>query len=124
VEWIRKAAMQQDADAQVTLGVMRANGAGVPQDYARAAAWFRTAAAQGDPDAQFDLGLLYLRGDGVPRDYVQAYAWFDAAAAQGNLKAIEFHKELAARLAPPDLSRAQDLSSRYISDYAPAPSPR
>jgi TPR repeat protein len=40
------------------LGVMYANGDGVPQDFAEAAKWFRKAADQGDTEAQSNLKLL------------------------------------------------------------------
>jgi hypothetical protein len=124
LEWFRRAATQGDADAQVNLGVMYAKGDGVPQNYASAVKWFRKAAVQGDPDAQFYLGVLYQRGDGVPRDSVEAYAWLSIAAAQGNARAAALRDQIAARFTPPDLSRAQALSKRYGSEYAPpAPQP-
>jgi hypothetical protein len=40
VMWWRKAADQGNAKAQSNLGVMYANGWGVPQDYAQAYMWF------------------------------------------------------------------------------------
>jgi TPR repeat protein len=47
--WYRKAAEQGDARAQFNLGIMYAEGEGVPQDYAVAASWFRKAAEQNNP---------------------------------------------------------------------------
>jgi TPR repeat protein len=47
----RLAAEQGVAKAQHNLGVMYANGEGVPQDYAEAYAWFCVAATSGDVDA-------------------------------------------------------------------------
>ncbi|MGB7369299.1 MAG: sel1 repeat family protein, partial [Methylovirgula sp.] len=44
----RSLADQGNADAQYNLGVMYANGQGVPQDYAEAAKWYRLAADQGN----------------------------------------------------------------------------
>ena len=43
----RHAAEQGDAAAQHTLGIMYANGLGVPQDDAEAVRWYRLAAEQG-----------------------------------------------------------------------------
>ena len=45
-EWL-PLADQGDAQAQFNLGLMYANGRGVPQDAAQALTWFRKAAAQG-----------------------------------------------------------------------------
>ena len=47
---LRKAAEQGDASAQYNLGVMYANGEGVPEDYVKAYAWINLAAAQGQKD--------------------------------------------------------------------------
>ena len=43
----RKAAEQGDAAAQYNLGLMYANGRGVPQDYVEAHKWLNLAATQG-----------------------------------------------------------------------------
>ena len=51
MRWYRKAAEQGDAAAQFNLGVMYANGEGVPEDYVKAYAWMNLAAAQGQKDA-------------------------------------------------------------------------
>ena len=50
-EW-EPLAKQGDADAQYYLGVMDANGQGVPQDYKTAVKWFKLAAEQGNAYAQ------------------------------------------------------------------------
>jgi len=51
--------------AQYSLGVMYANGLGVPEDDAEAARWFRLAAEQGNALAQYNLGFIYDSGRGV-----------------------------------------------------------
>jgi TPR repeat protein len=61
-----------DATAQYNLGVMYAEGRGVPQDDEEAAKWFRLAAEQGNAGAQNNLGVMYANGHGVPRDYREA----------------------------------------------------
>ena len=83
VSKLRPIAAQGDARAQSLLGVLYANGLGVPQDLVLARQWWEKAAAQGDADAQIGLGLLYSKGEGVPQDYVQARQWYEKAAAQG-----------------------------------------
>jgi TPR repeat protein len=61
-----------DADAQFYLGLMHANGEGVPQNYAEAVKWFRSAADRGVSAAQYNLGILYARGQGLRQDYAEA----------------------------------------------------
>ena len=70
VEWCHKAAEQGFAQAQCNLGVMYANGDGVPQDAAQAVEWYRKAAEQGLAMAQYNLGYMYAKGEGVPKDLV------------------------------------------------------
>ena len=52
---LKAAAEQGDASAQLNLGVMYANGEGIPKDYVQAYAWFNIAAAQGDEIAKENL---------------------------------------------------------------------
>ena len=54
--------------AQFSLGMMYANGKGVPQDLTQAANWFRKAADQGNADAQANLGAMYAKGKGVSQE--------------------------------------------------------
>src|SRR5712692_8709765 len=84
VDSLKKRAAQGDAEAQFSLGIMYANGQGVPQDYAEALKWFRLAAAQGIAKAQNSLGSIYANGQGVPQDSAEALKWFRLAAAQGD----------------------------------------
>ncbi len=79
----RPLAERGDVKAQFILGVMYANGQGVPQDYAEAVKWYRKAAEQGNAEAQHDLGLMYGEGLGVPQDYARAVKWYRKAAEQG-----------------------------------------
>ena len=75
------------AFAQFRLGVMYAEGRGVPDDSAEAAKWYRRAADQGHADAQLYLSVLYDVGSGVPQDHVQALMWSILAA--GNSQALD-----------------------------------
>ena len=47
MKWYRKAAEQGFADAQYNLGVMYANGEGVPKDFVEAYAWLNISASMG-----------------------------------------------------------------------------
>jgi hypothetical protein len=80
----RPDADQGDAVAQFNLGVMYAQGRGVPQDDAEAVRWYRKAADQGHPTAQNNLGMMYQEGHGVPRDDAEAVRWYRKAAERGH----------------------------------------
>jgi TPR repeat protein len=84
VKWFRKAAEQNVADAQFSLGVCYAIGQGVTKDDAEAVKWFRKAAEQNYARAQYNLGVCYDSGEGVAKDEVEAYKWWLLAAGQGN----------------------------------------
>jgi TPR repeat protein len=84
---LRPLADQGNTTAQANLGVLYANGQGVPQDYAQAVMWYHKAADHGDADAQANLGFMYFKGLGVPQDRAQAILWYRRAADQGNARA-------------------------------------
>ena len=58
VRWYRRAAEQDDANAQFNLGVCYYNGTGVAKDDAEAVHWYRKAAEQGHVRAQYKLRIL------------------------------------------------------------------
>ena len=87
VEELVRNAEEGLVDAQYNLGVMYADGVGVPQDSTAAAQWLRKAAEQGHAEAQFHLGTMYRNGKGVPQDGVEATKWFRKAAEQGDARA-------------------------------------
>ena len=58
VKWYRLAADQGDADAQSNLGLMYANGRGVPQDHVQAHKWFDLAGAGGDEDGRKNRDIV------------------------------------------------------------------
>ena len=82
VKWVRKAANQNDANAQYNLGGMCFDGNGVPQNYAEGMKWWHKAADQGNANAQRTLGNMYYSGGAVPQDYAEAVKWFQKAADQ------------------------------------------
>src|SRR5829696_1458812 len=67
-EATRLAGDNGDPKAMALLGELYSNGAGVPQDYKKAAEWFALAAERGDAAASFALAMLHLGGRGGPRD--------------------------------------------------------
>ena len=78
-----RAAIHTYPMAQFHLGLMYANGKGVPKNSPRAVNLFRMAADLGYAEAQFNLGLMYANGRGVTRDEARAVLWFRKAIAQG-----------------------------------------
>ena len=87
VDSVRAQAERGDAVAQYNLGVMYAEGRGVPLDDTEAVRWYRLAAEQGDIVAQANLGLMYAEGRGVPLDDAEAVRWYRLAAEQGDVVA-------------------------------------
>jgi hypothetical protein len=59
--WFQRAAEQGHPVAKLFLGVMYAEGRGVPQDYDRAHMWFSLAAAQGEQKAVKALDMAERR---------------------------------------------------------------
>ena len=82
IKLFRQLAAQGHQWAQRRLGLIYAEGKGVPQDYQEAVKWYRLAAAQGNVPAQYSLGLAYEKGQGVPQDYQEAVKWYRIAAAR------------------------------------------
>jgi TPR repeat protein len=82
IKLFRQLAAQGHEWAQRRLGLIYAEGKGVPQDYQEAVKWYRLAAGQGNGPAQYSLGLAYEKGQGVPQDYQEAVKWYSLAAAQ------------------------------------------
>ena len=72
------------AAAQQHIGVMYAEGKGVPQNDVEAAKWFARAAEQGDALAQYDLGASFAEGIGVKQDPELAAKWFQPGRDAGH----------------------------------------
>ncbi|MDB5873407.1 MAG: Sel1 domain protein repeat-containing protein [Ramlibacter sp.] len=76
----RDAARAQEKLANYDLGVLWANGMGVPRNPQDAANFIRLAALGKDPFAMMVLGQWYEQGRGVAADRAQAEAWWRKAA--------------------------------------------
>ena len=112
-EW-RPLAEQGIANAQFNLGLMYANGYGVPLDNKTAVKWYTLAAEQGHARAQNLLGLMYALGEGVIQDNVYAHMWWNIAASSGAKNAIGNRDIIAKRMTPPQLEKAQDLARECV----------
>ena len=108
---LRARAEAGDASAQYNLGLMHAEGRGVPQDAATAVIWYRKAAEQGDAGAQYHLGLMYAEGRGVPQDAAAASAWFHTIDAE-QINFLAQHK--LGRMYAGGLGVAQDFTEAAV----------
>ena len=118
-EATRYAAEQGDAAAQRNLGLMYANGRGVPEDDAEAVRWYRLAAEQDDASAQYFLGFAYANGRGVPEDYVTAHMWLNVAAATGDEAASTARENVAARMTREQIAEAQARAREWANRELP-----
>ncbi len=112
-------AAQGNAEAQTNLGMLYANGQGVPQDYSQARQWYEKAAAQGHALAQNNLAEMYYAGLGVPQDDVRAYMWVNLAAADmtgdEQKQAVENRDDVARRMTPSQIAEANQLAQQCRS---------
>ncbi len=109
----RKAAGQNDPQAQVNLGLCYEKGQGVGQDNVEAVKWYRKAAEQNDAIAQYDLGLCYTTGRGVAKEYVEGYKWWLLAAGQGNEEAKNIMTSLENVLTREQIAEGQKLARDF-----------
>ena len=85
-EW-NPLAEQGRVSAQFNLGMMYAEGKGVPKGDTTSVKWFTLAAEQGDAFAQVNLGFMYQYGKGITKNEEKAVRWYRLAAEQGNADA-------------------------------------
>jgi len=86
-QYLRQAADQGYAPAQVALGSYYGRGRGVPRNVTTAVSWYRKAADQGNALAQYAMGNFYATGRGVTNDMSEAIKWWQKAAAQKQMDA-------------------------------------
>lgn len=70
-------------DSQFSLGLLYANGMGVPFDNDQALKWYRLAADQNHAAAQCNIAVMHANGWGVPQSDEEAFKWYSLAAEQG-----------------------------------------
>lgn len=110
-------AARGNVEARYRIGLMYANGEGVPRDDEDAVLSFRQAAEKGHARAQAHLGTMYFEGEGVTEDFVTGYAWVSVAAAQ-NLDAARKAKEIIAKaMSRSQIARAEELSRDFRARY-------
>lgn len=71
---------ENNAWAQVNLGILYEGGKLVGQDDKKALDYYLMAAENGSTGAMNNIGNFYLHGRGVVKDYEKAFAWYKKAA--------------------------------------------
>ena len=116
-QW-RSCADEGKAACQYGLGVLHADGLGVPRDLAVAISWYERAAEQDYPDALMKLGFLYAVGrDDLVQDPVRAWAWFARAAAVGVQQAAAHRDRVGELLTADELGEAQKMADEMSIRY-------
>ena len=87
VYWFEQAAEQGNSYAQMALGDLYEQGAGVNKNLKVAADWREKAAKRGNVQAQLKLGQMYLAGAGVDKNLNKAEYWLKRASIGGNSEA-------------------------------------
>ena len=78
LKWFRRAAAQEDAEAQKNLGHFLWHGRGAPVDKKEAIRWWRSAASKGSANAKSNLERYLSDWDRFVIDVEDAYAaWQD-----------------------------------------------
>jgi TPR repeat protein len=102
--WYRRLAQRHaHGGAAHNLGILHAQGSGVPKDVAMAQELFELAISLGADEAMHSLALLLVRGDGLPADIVEGAKW--AILAQRDDPRGDARKlfDVIAALLPPEL---------------------
>lgn len=85
---LKPLAEQGDAKAKFKLGLLYANGQGVPQDEKIACSYFESAANLGHSMSQYNTGQCYFFGKHGSQDISYALWWFNKSANKGNVEAM------------------------------------
>ena len=110
----RPLAKRGNAKAEAHLGLMYANGQGLPRNYEEAVKWFRMAAEQGNAQAQFQLAGMYEEGKGVQQNYVVALMWVNVAMSNVQNGGAIFRDRLASKMTPEQIVEAQDIARQCM----------
>ncbi len=82
-------------------------------DYTKPFVEWRAAAGEGDPRSQYELARLYESGQVTSQNLAQAYAWYSVAAAVGHSNARIAREELAQRMTPEQMAKAQQAAAKH-----------
>lgn len=93
LSWLTKAANQNEAEAQESLGDMYEQGEGVKKNISEATKWYEKAANNGDTFSQNRLGNIFYQ----KKAFKESFNWYLKAANQGHADSMvsvgNMHKE-------------------------------
>jgi len=112
-EWLRRAALAGDSEAQFWLGQGYTLGRLGSVDYHQALIWLRRAAAQRHSLAEYSLGQMYREGEGVRENDSVAASWFKKSADD----AADYLEVEAAVTQLAYLYRDTELSRNHLEAY-------
>ena len=117
----RSLAKKGNAEAQFYLGVMYANGEGMPRDTVKAVEFYRLAAAQGDASAQRLLAVMYNTGLGITKNNILALMWVNiaaenAAAGKGPEGSAKLRELVMQQLTESQIAEAQELAKKCTAN--------
>lgn len=101
------------------IGLLYANGKGVPRDFKKAASWYKKSADKGDITATWLLGELYEKGEGLPQSYEKAFSLYQKAAERTDIIGAPAMTRLG-RLyekglgCPKDTAKAEELYKKAV----------
>ena len=113
----KKAAEQGNAQAQLRLGMLYANGQGVPVDDQQAVSWYRKAAEKKVVEAQFYLAVRYANGNGIAVDNVEAYKWLTISGKAGFEFSKLFREFLEKSMTPAKIAEAQKKANEWMKAH-------
>ncbi|MFI4955721.1 MAG: tetratricopeptide repeat protein [Gammaproteobacteria bacterium] len=115
LKWYGKAAAQNSAYAQYSLGVIYLQeNPEVPLDYAQAMKWLEKSAWQGFHAAQYLLGKMYYMGNGVPTNQVLAYAWWKMSNRFENPMVTSDLARITQKMSADEIQQATKLYEYYL----------
>lgn len=120
IEILTPLANNNNAYAQLRLGVLHYHGQGTPEDEKMALNWWRKAAAQGNAEAMFQIAHAYVYGSQAAKSVVdpdrEAAIWYFQAASAGHAEA-QYHLGLLF-LAGKGVIDSQEEAARWFKKAA------
>lgn len=122
VAWLRRAADQNHAGAQLRLSRLLREGAVPPADPGEADRWLQRAARGGDPDACYENGQRWQRLSLIGEDAgriearIEAYRWFRLASGLGHRDAVAAAEAMNLRMSRTEIFEGERRMGAGPSD--------
>jgi len=113
LQWFQKAAAQNYAPAQYSLGMIFNHGRGVEKSVSEAVRWFHKSANQGYLPARLALAGKFRQGEGAPRDLTEAYKWYTLAGARTNRTVLNMRSFVAEQMNKRDVAEGERRAAEF-----------